>query len=323
MSSRELSATLYALLFVFAGVADAQVAPEAWSNPPTAAVPHVTHHTFRSAAVGEDVGYNVYLPPDYEQATRRYPVLYYLHGAGGNESGGPRTLVPKLLEAHTAGTLPPFLVVFPNGGQSTWYADSHDGKLPIETMIVRELIPHVDATYRTLTDRAGRAISGMSMGGFGAITLGMKHPDIFSSVVAYAPAFIEVLRGPDGEITLGRPGGTHEGGNPLTTNQWARNAAMFEQMFDNDPDVFAAHSPLAIVARDAAMLRDRLPIRFVIGTDDGLLNANELFHDLMTQYRYFHEYFVLEGIGHDMTALYDALGMHNLAFQARAGGWQP
>ena len=98
---------------------------------------------------------------------------------------------------------------------------------------------------------------------------------------------------------------------------------MFEQMFDNDPDVFAAHSPLAIVARDAAMLRDRLPIRFVIGTDDGLLNANELFHDLMTQYRYFHEYFVLEGIGHDMTALYDALGMHNLAFQARAGGWQP
>lgn len=320
--SRVLSATLFALL-VAPVAADAQVAPEAWSNPPTAAVAHVTHRTFRSPSVGEDVGYNVYLPPGYEQSTRRYPVLYYLHGAGGNESGGPRTLVPKLLEAHTAGTLPPFLVVFPNGGQSTWYADSHDGKLPIETMIVRELIPHIDATHRTLTDRSGRAISGMSMGGFGAIALGMKHPDMFSSVVAYAPAFIEVLRGPNGEVTLGRPGGTHEGGNPLTANQWARNAAMFEQMFDNDPDVFAAHSPWTIVSRDAAKLRESLPIRFVIGTDDGLLNANELFHDLMTQYRYFHEYFVLEGIGHSMNDLYDALGLHSFAFQARVGGWQP
>jgi endo-1,4-beta-xylanase len=323
MSARSLSATLCALLFAFIGAADAQVAPDAWSNPPAVAVPHVTHRTFRSASVGEDVGYSVYLPPGYEQSTRRYPVLYYLHGAGGNESGGPRTLVPKLHEAHTAGTLPPFLVVFPNGGQSTWYADSHDGKLPIETTIVRELVPHVDATYRTLTDRSSRAISGMSMGGFGAIALGMKHPDMFSSVVAYAPAFIEVLRGPDGEVTLGRPGGTHEGGNALTPNQWARNAAMFEQMFDNDPDVFAAHSPWTIVSRDAPKLRDTLPIRFVIGTADGLLNANELFHELMTQHRYFHDYFVLEGVGHDIADLYEALGIHNFAFQARVGGWQP
>jgi endo-1,4-beta-xylanase len=323
MSGRVLSATLCALLLASPATTDGQVAPEAWSNPPAVAVPHVTHRTFRSASVGEEVGYNVYLPPGYEQTTRRYPVVYYLHGAGGNESGGPRTLIPKLLEAHTSGTLPPFLVVFPNGGQSTWYADSHDGKLPIETMIVRELVAHIDATYRTLTDRSGRAISGMSMGGFGAITLGMKHSDMFGSVVAYAPAFIEVLRGPDGEITLGRPGGTHEGGNPLTANQWARNAAMFEQMFGNDPDVFAAHSPWTIVSRDAAKLREELPVRFVIGTADGLLNANELFHDLMTQYRYFHDYTVLEGIGHNMTDLYDAVGMQNFAFQARVGGWEP
>jgi endo-1,4-beta-xylanase len=322
MTSRLLIATTCAVLCGSTGI-DAQVAPEAWSNPPAAAVANVTHRTFRSASVGEDVGFNVYLPPGYERGTRRYPVLYYLHGAGGNENGGPRTLVPKLLEAHNAGTLPPFLVVFPNGGRSTWYADSHDGKLPIETMIIRELVPHIDATYRTITDRSGRAISGMSMGGFGAITLGMKHSDMFSSVVAYAPAFIEVLRGPEGALTLGRPGGTHEGGNALTPNQWVRNAAMFEQMFANAPDVFAAHSPWTIVSRDAAKLRETLPVRFVIGTDDGLLNANELFHDLMTLNRYYHEYFVLKGIGHNITDLYDAIGMDSFAFQARAGGWQP
>jgi endo-1,4-beta-xylanase len=299
----------------------AQVGPDAWSNPPASAVHNVTHRTFRSASVGADVGYSIYLPPGYEQGTQRYPVLYYLHGAGGNESGGPRTLVPRLLEAHRAGTVPLFIVVFPNGGESTWYADSHDGKIPIETMIVRELIPHVDATYRTRTDRAGRAISGMSMGGFGAIALGMKHADMFSSVVAYAPAFIEVLRGPDGEVTLGRPGGTHEDGNALTANQWVRNAAMYEQMFANDPDVFAAHSPWTLVARDATKLRETLPIRFVVGTADGLLNANELFHELLLDYRYYHDYFVLEGIGHDFGDLYDAVGMLNFAFQAEAGGW--
>jgi endo-1,4-beta-xylanase len=302
--------------------AEAQVAPEAWSNPPDAPVPHVTHRTFHSASLGAAVGYNVYLPPGYEQGTRRYPVLYYLHGAGGNESGGPRTLIPKLLQAHHAGMLPPFIVVFPNGGPATWYADSYDRKIPVETMIIRELIPHVDGTYRTVAERSGRAISGMSMGGFGAITLGMKHSSMFSSIVAYAPAFIEVLRGPDGSITLGRPGGTHEDGNALAANAWARNAAMYQQMFNNDPSVFAAHSPWTIVARDATALRETLPVRFVIGTDDGLLNANELFHDLLLMYRYYHDYFVLEGIGHDMGALYEALGMENFAFQARAGGWQ-
>ena len=321
MTNRMMAVVLSWGLTGLAGAAHAQVGPEAWSNPPTAAMPHVTHQTFRSASVGADVGYSVFLPPGYEQSTRRYPVVYFLHGAGGNENGGARTIVPKLVEAMGAGTLPPFLIVFPNGGQSTWYADSHDGKIPVETMITRELIPHVDRTYRTTADRAGRALSGMSMGGFGAIVLGMKHPSMFSSVVAYAPAFIEVLRGPEGTVTLGRPGGTHEDGNALTANQWERNEAMFEQMFANDPDVFAAHSPWTIVSRDASSLRDALPIRFVVGTADGLLNANELFHELMLQNRYYHDYFVLEGIGHDLGDLYDVFGMANFQFQARAGGW--
>lgn len=318
---RRVTALLGVSLLVLATQAQAQVGPEAWSNPPAAALPNVTHRTFRSHSIGTDVGYSVYLPPGYEQGTQRYPVVYYLHGAGGNESGGPRTFAPQLLAAHLAGTLPPFIVVFPNGGQSTWYADSYDGKLPVETMIIRELIPYVDATYRTRADRAGRAITGMSMGGFGAIVLGMKHADMFSSVVAYAPAFIEVLRGPDGEVTLGRPGGTHEDGNPFTAANWARNEAMYEQMFDNDPDVFAAHSPWAIVARDATRLRDTLPIRFVIGTADGLLNSNELFHGLLLEYRYYHDYFVLKGIGHNFGDLFAQVGLANLAFQAEAGAW--
>jgi endo-1,4-beta-xylanase len=80
-----------------------------------------------------------------------------------------------------SGAVPPILLAFPNGGLTTWYADSPDGSLPIETTIIRELIPHVDATYRTLATREGRAIAGMSMGGFGALVLGMKHSGLFSS----------------------------------------------------------------------------------------------------------------------------------------------
>jgi S-formylglutathione hydrolase FrmB len=322
MRNRVLGAAMLVGMAVLSGAVAAQVGPEAWSNAPAAAVPHVTHRTFRSAAVGEDVGYSIFLPPGYEQSTRRYPVVYYLHGAGGNENGGGRSVVPMLVDAFAAGTLPPFIVVFPNGGESTWYADSYDRKIPVETTIIRELIPHVDATYRTQADRAGRAISGMSMGGFGAITLAMKHPELFSSVVAYAPAFIEVQRGPDGSVTLGRPGGTHGDGNALTAAQWVRNAAMYEQMFHNDPAVFAAHSPWTLVSRDATSLRETLPIRFVIGTADGLLNANELFHGLLLQNRYYHDYVVLTGIGHNFGDLYEAVGMDSFAYQARHGGWQ-
>src|SRR5436190_21987737 len=103
-----------------------------------------------------DVGYCIYLPPDYASAaSSRYPVIYNLHGAGGNELHSFEEAV--LLDAGIrSGKLPPMILVLPNGGKATMYKDSYDGKFMGETNIIRELIPHIDGAYRTIAARNGR-----------------------------------------------------------------------------------------------------------------------------------------------------------------------
>ncbi|MFC1596366.1 alpha/beta hydrolase [Planctomycetota bacterium] len=81
------------------------------------------------------------------------------------------------------GRVSPMIVVMPNGLRgNTMYCDSRDGQYPVETVIINDLIPHVDATYRTVASREGRAVEGFSMGGFGAAHMGFKYPDLFGVV---------------------------------------------------------------------------------------------------------------------------------------------
>ena len=84
-----------------------------------------------------------------------------------------------------AGTIPPVICVFPNGGMSG-YADHPDTRIFMETFLVRELIPEIDKSYRTVAKRAGRTICGFSMGGGGAMRLAVKHPDLFSAAASWA-----------------------------------------------------------------------------------------------------------------------------------------
>ncbi|MCB1093136.1 MAG: hypothetical protein KDL87_16475, partial [Verrucomicrobiae bacterium] len=155
--------------------------PEGKSLPP-----NTTHHVFHSEAAGQEVGYCIYLPPDYaEEKDRRYPVIYNLHGNGGNEFHSFED-IELLHRGILDGKWPPMIVALPNGGRSTFYKDSHDGRFPIETMFIREFIPHVDATYRTIAGREGRCIEGFSMGGRGATRLAMKYPELFCSLFCQA-----------------------------------------------------------------------------------------------------------------------------------------
>ncbi len=129
-----------------------------------------------------DVDYCLYLPPSYAtEKARLYPVVYHLHGAGGNET---RSIFSAtvLHEGILAGRLPEMIMVFPNGGRSTMYQDSGDGRFMAETTFIRELMPHIDATYRTIADRKARCIEGSSMGGRGSTHLAMKYPELFGSL---------------------------------------------------------------------------------------------------------------------------------------------
>ena len=298
-----------------------QLPPPVWNNTPVERVPAVEHKTFPSRAASTAVGYNVLLPPGYSTSDRRYPVLYWLHGLGGNENNRPASIGPKIIAAMQRG-LPPVIVIFVNGADYTFYVDSPDRAVPAETILISELIPHVDATYRTIADRRGRAIEGFSMGGFGALLQAMKHVELFGSVLAYAPALLEVQKLPDGGLTLRRGGGTHAGASPESPALMAKNKLLFERMFGGRPEIFEKQSPSTIVRQNAAALRDRLPVRIVIGTADGLWNAAQLFEKLMREHAYDHELDVVEGVAHDSDRLYDAVGAKGLAFHARANGWR-
>lgn len=142
----------------------------------------VQHATFKSPSMGIEVGYYIYLPPGYERGKERYPVVYHLHGGrpgGENKSVRLATYVDAAIQK---GTIKPTIYVFPNGGPVSWY-DMPEMKNGLgETVFVKELIPHIDKTYRTWGTPEGRALEGYSQGGRGTTRIMFKHPELFLSV---------------------------------------------------------------------------------------------------------------------------------------------
>lgn len=144
--------------------------------------PTVKHATFKSPSMGIEVGYYIYLPPGYEPGSDRHPVVYHLHGGRpGGESKGVR-LAAYVDKAVREGVIKPTIYVFPNGGPVSWY-DMPDMKNGMgESVFVNELVPHIDATWRTWGTREGRALEGYSQGGRGTTRIMFKHPELFLSV---------------------------------------------------------------------------------------------------------------------------------------------
>lgn len=132
--------------------------------------------------MGIPVGYFVYLPPGYERSDARYPVVYHLHGGRPGEEGKAVRLAAFVDQAIARGVIRPTIYVFPNGGPVSWYDMPGMRHGLGETIFVRELIPHVDATFRTWGTREGRALEGYSQGGRGTTRIAFKHPELFLSV---------------------------------------------------------------------------------------------------------------------------------------------
>ena len=152
--------------------------------------PGLVHETFESTAMKTNVGYSVVLPPSYEEGSNRYPVVYWLHGGGGNELSCLFTsrVWYQLFEAMTIREV---ILVYPNGHRSG-YMDHHDGKVMVETMIIQELVPRIDSRFRTIPTRAGRAVHGWSMGASGSLKFAIKYPEMFCAAVAYGGGAIDL-----------------------------------------------------------------------------------------------------------------------------------
>jgi endo-1,4-beta-xylanase len=253
------------------------------------------YKTFTSKVLGAEVSYLVYLPPDYEQQTQSYPVIYWLHGLGGNQRGGASLFVPHVDSAIRKGSLPPSIVVSVNGMVDSFYCDSVGGKRPVESVIIKDLIPHIDQTYRTVARREGRVIQGYSMGGFGAGHLGFKYPELFGTVVVDAGALI-------GEPALKGP----------------NLSGLFKDMFDDDLERFQAEHPTQVVTKNAAQVRNKMRIRIGVGKDDWLLVRNRELHELLDRLKIEHEYEEVPGIAHNPAEYYKKLGAEGLALHRKA-----
>ena len=137
-------------------------------------------------SIGRKTAYNLILPADYETSgDKRYPVLYLLHGYSGSYNNWAGMGVGRAAKGLD------LIVVMPDGGNSwyvNWAEPGEDQKNAWDDFLVKDLIGHVDATYRTIAARDGRAINGLSMGGFGVLAVGLRHPDLFCSVGSHSGA---------------------------------------------------------------------------------------------------------------------------------------
>jgi len=265
-----------------------------WDNPLEEQLPGVEHNTFFSKAMNQKVGFNIYTPPDYSAGNQRYPVIYWLHGLGGNESAGVQ-FSQILHKAVVDGQVPPMIMVFVNGGIGSMYSDSVDQTIMSETAIIKELIPFVDKNYRTVATRRGRAIEGFSMGGFGAIKLACKFPELFCSVVAGGPA----LHDWDTLSTGRRP--------------------IAEHMFNNDQNAFRDDNPYELVKKNKDKISGKLRIRIVHGSrEKGVKRYTAKFRELLDELKIPYEFEIVEGVAHDVQKVYQLVGVKGFKFQARS-----
>lgn len=161
-----------------------------------------------SIVLGKAFDYQVYLPEGYAAGSLHYPVIYLLHGRGDSMYGW-EFIKPDLDRMIREGQIPPVIAVlpdFPSSKRASYFVDSQytDPMLPgekVETAFFQDLVPHIDATYRTITERSGRAIAGYSMGGYGAVRYPLAHPEVFSATIVLSPA-VYVPRPPAGSSAL-------------------------------------------------------------------------------------------------------------------------
>ncbi|WP_027086459.1 alpha/beta hydrolase [Cohnella panacarvi] len=141
--------------------------------------------SFRSEALARDMNLNVYVPANYDPE-QRYPVLYLIHGYGGDEKAWTGLGIGKTADRLIAdGKIKPLLIVMPAMNNS-YGINSPQGKY--EDYLAKDVVAYVDANYSTIADRSGRSIGGLSMGGFISLHTAFLHPDLFGKVGGHSPA---------------------------------------------------------------------------------------------------------------------------------------
>lgn len=283
------------LIFFMPAVLQAQEASQ-WVLPEVDA-PRIQRVLFDSQTAGEPVSCYVFTPQPYEtDKDRRFPVLYWLHGSGGSSPTGVVQLARRYGEAMREGKIPPMILVFPNGLSRGMWCNWKDGSVKLETMLIEELIPHIDRNFRTQTTRQGRIIEGFSMGGYGSARLGLKYPHLFAAVSLFGAGPLQA------ELTVTPRAGSRERDRLLAT------------VYGGDMAYFRQLSPWGIAEQHPEKLRSGLRIRQVVGDRDETFDFNRQFQQHLKSLEIPLKFHQLPGAPHNPMLVLNALGEDNWAF---------
>jgi enterochelin esterase-like enzyme len=270
-----------------------------WTTPPVEA-PGVSQHLFESEAAGTTVSYHVWLPPEYElEPERRFPTLYWLHGSGAAVA----SIAPIsgwFADAIEADLIPPMIVVMPNGMNYRMWCNGFDGVVPMETVVLDELLPEVDANLRTIPSRRARIVEGFSMGGQGAARFGFRRPDLFAgiSILGAGPLQDDFMEAPKG------------GDIPPNLRE-----LIFQQVFGGSAEYYTLQHPRTVAEQNLDAILEHAPfVRQAVGTADFLYEMNVSFHEDLEALGVPHSFLVAEGVDHSTPALFEALGDGNWTF---------
>lgn len=267
-----------------------------WVNPPAKKYEGlVDHHTFNSPSMGRKVGYNLYLPPAYALSEERFPVVYYLHGGRPGSESKSLGLIPAIDAAIRESGKPGAIYVFVNGGPVSHYDMPGDTDGQGASVFIRELIPHIDATYRTIADRGGRAVEGFSQGGRGTMRLSLRHPELFGSAA---------------------PGG----GGYATEKRISETGGV-----ESETLTFAAGDNVYDLARSFAMdfAKGDVPMvnwQFHVGTKGFNYENNLAYMEFLRELKIPHQSVIVDGAKHSAKEIYAQRGAEIVRFHLKSFG---
>jgi enterochelin esterase-like enzyme len=315
-----LKMSVSALAAASFGLAACAATPQPGAEPGAVRVDRITVHgaslegNLLSEAVDREV--LVYLPPSYDSSPRRrYPVVYFLHGYFLDHDGYHNAMrFPGTMDVAYAAGARELIVVMPNG-DSQFNGSMYSSSIAtgdFESFIAEDLVGHVDAEYRTIADRESRGLAGHSMGGYGTLRIGMKRPDVFSSLYAMSSCCLDVRGVAPGDENLPSVATVAEvdalgiGATTYAASAaWAPNPAKPPFYVDfpvvggaPQPDVlarYAANAPHAMLDQYVASLKRYEAIALDIGDQDFLKSGNDQMDALMTSRGVPHTYEIYEG----------------------------
>ena len=223
-----------------------------------------------SASMGKTLKAAVVLPNSYTKGKIKYPVMYLLHGAYGNFGDWLKSTPNKMVVKDLADQYN-MIIVMPEGEKYSFYLDSPTNKeSQFETHIIKEVIPKIDATYRTIAEKKGRVITGLSMGGHGAMYLSIRNPELF--------------------LAAGSMSGALDMGAMLRRDTADQVKKLMEPVFgaaSGKQELYDANAVLGMVAKIKA---NKMPLIIDVGVDDFLIESNRELHRRLVYERIPHEY---------------------------------